>query len=209
MGGTGSQGVVLPTPPLLQNRFVNVWRSHAPTLCILKSASDFCDKCTKLSRLVSSATNATIRESLLHVCSRQKKLVKNFASINPFKGISTFFSNQGNVHWTFEFAENILLPRLLREPGQLHFVTGLKIKIFGVHSSNLNNTFVYGLPEGHWAKKKSRNEVGSMLVHCIGTHKNVSTLSNGRTLCLHAYNGAGQNKHRYMLWMLAFRVVTG
>lgn len=53
-------------------------------------------------------------------------------------------------HFVIEFAEKVLLPKLQRQPGKLHFVTGLKFDIFGVSCSNDGLTDVYGLVEGHW-----------------------------------------------------------
>jgi len=208
--GASRGGVALPTEPLTQNGFVKVWRAQAPTLRILKSGSDFCDTCTQLSGLVLGAIDDDFRESLSQVRLKHREEARQeFQFYKSLQQHTHLYPNEGTLHLTFDFAEKILLPHLLRQPGQLHFVTGLKFDFFGVHSSNYNSTFVYGLPEGHWPNNKTTNEVGSMLVNCIETHKKDSSLSNARTLCLHADNCAGQNKNRFMLWMLAFRVIMG
>lgn len=208
--GNNYEGIVLPTEPLMKNSFVKVWRAHAPTLRILRKGSDFCDTCTQLSGLVSDATEFSIRESLSQVRDKHRKeAAEEFAFYKSLHNHTHLFPNEGTVHLTFDFAEKILLPHLLRQPGQLHFVTGLKFDFFGVHSSNSNRTFIYGLPEGHWPNNKTTNEVGSMLVNCIEIHKRMSCFPHSRTLCLHADNCAGQNKNRFMLWMLAFRVIMG
>ena len=67
----------------------------------------------------------------------------------------------------FDFAEKVLLPKLLKQPGQLYFVTGLKFDIFGVQDSNQGVTYVFGLPEGHWPNEKNANTVISMLHYAI------------------------------------------
>ncbi|PXF42478.1 hypothetical protein BWQ96_07787 [Gracilariopsis chorda] len=116
--------------------------------------------------------------------------------------------NGGTQHFVFDFAEKVLLPKLLKQPGQLHFVTGLKFDIFGVSSSNEEKNYVFGVPEGHWPNEKTANVVISMLHHVLETQK--ATNAPGafaRHLKLHADNCAGQNKNRFVLWYLCWRVL--
>lgn len=98
------------------------------------------------------------------------------------------------IHITFDFAEKVLLLALKRQPGQLHFVTGLKFDLFGAASTNMNKVFLFGLLEGHWPHGKTANEVLPMadLVrqsHCDTT----SPFSRLDTLGLHCDNCGGQN----------------
>lgn len=53
----------------------------------------------------------------------------------------------------FGFAEKVSLPRLVRQPGQLYFFSGLRFDLFGVHESNSQWYLLYKLPEGHWPNK--------------------------------------------------------
>ena len=207
---TNYQGIAVPTEPLMKNSLAKVWRSDAPTLRILKNGSDFCDTCTRLSDIVQDAADYDIRESLSQVRNKHRKeAAEEFGFYRTLHRHTQQCPYEGTVHLTFDFAEKILLPHLLQQPGQLHFDTGLKFDFFGVHSSNSNRRFIYGLPEGHWPNNKTANEVGSMLVKCIEYHKRESCFPSSRTLCLHADNCTGQNKNRYILWMLAFRVIMG
>lgn len=59
--------------------------------------------------------------------------------------------NGRRQHFVFDFAEKFLLPMLLKQPGQLHFITCLKFDLFGVSSSNEQKNYVFGLAEGHWS----------------------------------------------------------
>eukprot|EP00171_Calliarthron_tuberculosum_P019092 IDg19092t1 len=107
----------------------------------------------------------------------------------------------------FDFAEKVLLPRLLKHPGQLYFVSGLKFDIFGVSASNNGQQYIYGLPEGHWSNEKTANAVISMLEDSIDrVRQQYSDIPYA--LKLHADNCAGQNKNRYLLWYLALRIIT-
>lgn len=56
-------------------------------------------------------------------------------------------SDSESLHFSFDFAEKVLLPRLLVQTGQLHFVTCSKLDIFGVASTNLDSVFVFELQE--------------------------------------------------------------
>lgn len=99
-------------------------------------------------------------------------------------------------HYVFDFAEQILLPRLLRQRGQLHSATSLKFDINGVHRSNAGETYFFGLREGHWPNEKAANVFISMLHHTM----NRSAQSRGRTagiLYSISDNCGGQNENKY------------
>lgn len=55
---------------------------------------------------------------------------------------------------TFDYAENILLLSLERQPAKLNFVTGLKFDILGVALSNLTKAFLFDRREGHCINRK-------------------------------------------------------
>lgn len=77
----------------------------------------------------------------------------------------------------FDFAENALLPKLQKRPGQLHFVTGLKFDIFGISCSNLGSTFVFGLPGGKWKKENTANFVISILHYVLDELKAIDRIT--------------------------------
>lgn len=58
-------------------------------------------------------------------------------------------SNTSTRHSVCDFAEKVLLPRLLRHPGQLHFTTGFQFYTNAVSSSKTGQACVFGWPEGH------------------------------------------------------------
>ena len=115
-----------------------------------------------------------------------------------------------SIHLVFDFAEKVLLPSMLRQSGQLYFITGLKFDIFGVSSSSFDRNFIFGLPEGHWPGHKTASEITSMPHHALEVHRDMR--SHGiyaRSLNLHADNCAGQTKNRFILFYLALRVAMG
>ena len=99
----------------------------------------------------------------------------------------------------------ILLPRMLEQPGQLHFVTRLKFYFFCVSDSNRGTNFIFGLPEGHWTRNKTANVVISMIAHIL--QMQIIDNNTGCNLVLHADNCSRQNKNRFVLWYLTWRII--
>lgn len=111
-------------------------------------------------------------------------------------------------HFLFYFAKKLMLRRLLRRPGELHFATGLKLDLNGVSSRKTRCTHILGLPEGHCPGDKSAKSVLSIISH----YMILPTEDRGReedTLLLSADNCGRQNKNKSMLWFLAFLVIIG
>lgn len=68
---------------------------------------------------------------------------------------------------------------------------------------------IFCISEEHWPNEKTANEVGSKLIHTIEKHKSEKQYKKFKRLCLHIDNCGGQNKNRYMLWLLALRAILG
>lgn len=193
-----------PSSPVTMNAFLKVWHNHFPTLKIMKQGSDLCDTCTSLGNNAASnisiETRRVVEQSMNRHRDEASKELKHYV-LTLQKSIQN--RNQ-MIHVTFDFSEKCLLPRFVRQPGQLHFVTGLKIDMFGILMSSSKKNYIFGLTEGFWPNLKTANEVGSMLCYTIKVEK-----GKNRDLVLHADNCSEQNKNRYMLWHLAWRVICG
>lgn len=198
----------LPEAPLSKDQFCRVWAAQFPTLRIHKLGSDFCDSCTKMLNMFNTLTDPTAKTAIWQA--RNVHRAEALVEFQLYRQLQKDLNGvvDGTLHLTFDFAEKVLLPCLLRQPGQLHFVTGIKFDIFGVTSSTVNSTFVFGLPEGHWPGGKTANEVCSMIGFVIDEHRR-DTVRPSQPLHLHADNCAGQNKNRYMLFYLAWRCMVG
>lgn len=87
----------------------------------------------------------------------------------------------------------MLLPSLVRQPGQLHFITGLKNDIFGISCSNSGTNFIYSIAEGHWTGGKTANETCSMVFAALRDVKS-------KVDVIHCDNCAVQFKNRFFIW---------
>lgn len=97
-------------------------------------------------------------------------------------------------HFIFDIAVKVLLPRLVRQSGQLHSAAGLCFDLNGVCSSNSGLGYVFGLPEGHWPNDKIANVVTPIPSHTMS----MTSESRGRrvsTLYLTADDCGGQNQN--------------
>ena len=203
---------VRPVAPVHFNLFIRYWAVDMPTLHIASLGSDFCDTCTTLKNSLESLEESDIRYDTTREV-LQRHLHDSKSEFHTYKACQNECNSarSGNVnHFVFDFAEKVLLPKLEKQPGQLHFITGLKFDFLGVSSSNALRNYVFGLPEGHWPNEKTANTVISMLDYIIThTKKEGNCTEHGRHLKLHPDNCAGQNKNRYVLWYLTWRVLVG
>lgn len=91
-----------------------------------------------------------------------------------YKTAQTNYMTNQNVstrHIVFYFAEKDFLPKLQNQPGQFHFITGLKLDHFGIYTSYEGFNYIVGLPEGHWLNKNTSNVVISMLHYKLDSQR--------------------------------------
>ena len=155
--------------PLSFSAFTRCWDKGHPTLKVAKKGSDFCDFCVTMRNDIDQLHPSDERHECLSELLWKHKDAAG-AEHELYRKLLTTSHNVSDgscQHVVFDFAEKVLLPKLLKQPGQLYFVTGLKFDIFGVHDSNQGVTYVFGLPEGNWPNEKNANTVISMLHYAI------------------------------------------
>ncbi|MEM9400723.1 MAG: hypothetical protein AAF984_10995 [Verrucomicrobiota bacterium] len=195
--------------PLTKDSFCRVWKQKLSHINIMKSGSDFCDTCANLRHHISVCSDTVLSAKLIRELEDHRRDArsefKNYKAMMQQANEGCF---DGSLHFIFDFAEKVMLPRPLRFPSQLHFVTGLKFDLFGVNVSNVNQCDIFCLVEGHWPGDKTANSVCSMLHHSIRNAKKAVGQPVSK-LRLHADNCTGQNKNRYVLWYFALRAIMG
>lgn len=199
-----------PKNPLVRRAFQKVWNQYFPNLRECRGGTGYCDTCQTLSATISECHDVATKSRVTEALEKHKSDAKSeFHFYQKCTELCKQSPHCGTTHLVFDFAEKVLLPSFRKQPGCLHFITGLKFDLFGVSSSNMNTNFVFGLPEGHWPNGKTANEVLSMLSYILLLHKKGTTVAESRTLCLHADNCGGQNKNRFVLFFLIWLVLSG
>lgn len=113
------------------------------------------------------------------------------------------------VHYTFDFANSVLVPSHVRQEGPLYYKSPLKCMWFGVCNDGRNEQTNYIYSEENCigtdgAQGHSSNAVISMLDHYF------AYLSEGeKRCCLNADNCGGQNKNQIMTGYLSWRILSG
>eukprot|EP00171_Calliarthron_tuberculosum_P002461 IDg2461t1 len=201
----GGEGTL--SKPLVYKSFCRVWREKYRCLQISAGRTDLCDTCVSLRRYICTLSgDAKVQKEAeleQHRCNARVEY-SYYQKIRE----STLLQPSGQtVHLVMDFAEKVLLPSMMDQPGNLHFVTGLKFDIFGISSSNLGKTYLFGLAEGHWKGGKSADEVLSMLFFAIWQYKSNPRTAGATRLVLHADNCGGQNKNRFVLWFCSMLTI--
>ena len=105
------------------------------------------------------------------------------------------------MHYSFDFAQQVHFPSKPDQPGPIYFMTPRKCGIFGVCCEGFPQQINYLIDESV-NTSKGANGVISYLHHFFENY------SLGETsVQLHCDNCSGQNKNKYMLWYLAWRVM--
>ena len=119
--------------------------------------------------------------------------------LGPHPPCSTDFA----VHLSFDYAQQVHLPSFQMQPGPLYFLVPRKVGIFGVCREGIPRHVNHLIDESHCSSKGS-NAVISYL-HCYFENYWLGE----KDVHLHCDNCSGQNKNRYVLANLMWRVLTG
>lgn len=109
----------------------------------------------------------------------------------------------GEIHISFDYAQQVHVPHLPNQPGPIFFFTPFKLGLFGINNEALCSQVNYVIPESV-DTGKGQNTVVSLLHHYL------STKTLGETnLHIHADNCVEQNKSNTMMRYLCWRVIYG
>ena len=107
------------------------------------------------------------------------------------------------MHYSFDYAQQVHLPSNPLQPGPIYFLVPRKIGIFGVCCEGLPRQVNFLVDEAHLVSKGS-NAVISYLDAFFMNYGLGEPHAN-----LHCDNCSGQNKNRFVIWYLAWRVASG
>jgi len=107
------------------------------------------------------------------------------------------------LHYSFDYAQQIQIPHDSQQVGPLYFLSPYKVALFGIGCEPASKMVMYVIPEVAVVDKGS-NSVLSFLHHFFATFG-----YGEKTVQLHADNCTGQNKNRFMIAYLCWRVIAG
>ena len=112
-------------------------------------------------------------------------------------------------HYTFDFAQGVQIPYHAGQVGALYFKSPLKVQVFGICNDGIKLQMNYLLDESQFiglngSKTHGPNAVIFTLDHCLDTN-----CLNESNCHFHADNCVGQNKNRFVLGYMAWRIIKG
>ena len=127
-----------PSGPLSYSVFIRYWQADFPLPRIATNGINFCDFCTGVKSEISNMGRGD--EPLVAFVEMLEKHRQHAATellfYRPTQAKSSVKPSSSTRPFVSDLAAKCLLPKLLNRPGQLHFITGLKLDIFGVSSGN-------------------------------------------------------------------------
>lgn len=134
------------------------------TRWIGRSSYDFSDSCTTLKNTMARCGlfNALFFSSKESLVKQRVEAQSEFEVYRFCQSRSQNSSGDDDVHIVVDFVEKVLVPRLIRHPGQLKFITG-QIFDFSEFSGVISLGDIISLPKGHEFNEKTANVVCSML----------------------------------------------
>ena len=201
--------------------FRDTWLKLLPFIVTAKPMSDLCWTCQANNSLIYRSANTPEAEKSdrllqqeLHLRTVQEERSLYTAMVAEAKAtcqshqLSDFVhsapcSRQVKMHYSFDYAQQVHLPSDPLQPGPIYFLVPRKCGLFGVCCEGIPKQVNFLIDEAHLISKGS-NAVVSYL-HYFFEHFGL-----GETIAeLHCDNCSGQNKNRYVLWYLAWRVAIG
>ncbi|XP_064631663.1 uncharacterized protein LOC135489956 [Lineus longissimus] len=201
--------------------FKSVWKSVAPHIVKTKPMTDLCGDCQlnnykiyRSANLPNCVKDAKLRkqEEHLRIVEQERDVLR--AMTNEAKktvaelGIVTLSASEPcskdiSMHYSFDFAQQVHYPYSPYQPGPIYFLTPRKCAIFGVCCEALPQQINYLIDEG-MASSKGSNAVISYVHHFLGNYG-----LGEKHADLHCDNCSGQNKNKFVVWYLLWRVMNG
>jgi len=200
--------------------FRRTWVKFMPHVVVQKPRTDLCDTCqsnftslAQLRTLDDSVKEQMIQKSVDHLTrvSRERSLyqadvqmAKESLATHPSNG--SLGSNSPNshaatAHYSFDYAQQIHIPHNSQQVGPLYFLVPYKVALFGVACEPMGKMVIYAIPESAVVDKGS-NSVISFIHHFFANHG-----LGEQTVHLRADNCTGQNKNRFMVAYLCWRIL--
>ena len=201
--------------------FTKLWQQFQPDLLIAKPMTDLCLTCQQnTSKLLRSANLPDTEKSQcvlaqqehLNCVQTERELYRNtcIESKNNFERLEDTIeldeqhgpcSIDSDIHYSFDFAQQIHIPSNPMQPGPIYFKTPRKCGIFGVMCEAVPQQVNYLIDEASDVGKGANTTI-SYVHHYFQNHGIGETRVH-----LHADNCSGQNKNNCFLWYLTWRAI--
>lgn len=206
-------------PPLAWAQFRMLYRRNFKHVTLALRRTDLCDVCHAhtyiMNRVVDEEELLRRKQGLeAHLEKARVKRDLHNADVDKYCDARTCWA-ESTVVICFDFAQNVSVPHHSDQPGQIFFKTPFRLALFGIWTSCTNMLSTYFLPEDVQASVGKGHEcVIGMLDHfldtCVLTNPDDPTeTKRPRCIKIWADNCVGQNKNKFLMQYLAWRVSSG
>ena len=207
---------------LKYSTFRSLWKSLCPHIVILSARTDLCHVCTIFrSKLMAARQSSSSETILIEQWMEHKDLSRRergYYKGNVWKARESAFVHGRDATLesisrpplkpvvdmlmiSFDYAQQILLPTYPDQVGQLYFLAGRKVQIFGITDEGTRSQHTY-LVDETFSVGKGSSAVISMVDHFL-----LNFPYKIEKLCLSCDNCGGQNKNKYLMsycaWLVA------
>ena len=179
---------------------------YLPHVTVMKVQTDLCETCQQNNNLIIRSVNCTEEEKSARLRQQEEHLKKAKDCRLEYTqqcAASTAEDNNGAIHLSFDYAQNLFIPHNAQQVGPLYFKTPRKVLLFGICCEMLPKQVNYLIDESQ-NTGKGANETVSYLNHYLQTH----AIAN-KNINFHCDNCVGQNKNNTVVHYLLWRVATG
>ncbi|XP_070173725.1 uncharacterized protein [Littorina saxatilis] len=202
-----------------KSSFYKLWQQYTPFIVVGRPMTDLCWQCKQNNERIRRTANLPEEEKMevlsdqlehLRIVENERRHYNDMVAESKVtaaaEGITTLEKNAPNdrditFHYSFDFAQQVHIPSSPLQPGPIYFLVPRKCGIFGVCAEGLPQQINYLIDEG-MSSSKGSNMVISLLHHFL---ENFGV--GERRMELHCDNCSGQNKNKFLMWYLAWRVM--
>lgn len=186
---------------LAYRSFYRIWKEVAPHIRFMTQASDLCDKCEQLRAKIRVTNDIENKQKLqaeydLHRAAATVERQYYNENINISK------QPMSNViHICYDWAQNVPIPHLPRQPGGLFFRSLFNVHVFGVANTSLMTQRNYLIGEHQLPMKtpKGANTTLNLVYNSLLNWNPTQTY-----LKITCDNCGGQNKNNLTLWFYSW-----
>ena len=131
-----------PSDSLQLHSFYKVWRQYYPKLKQHTEGSGFCDTCHSLKSCLSTVEDSDRLDIENSLMQHSTEANNEFEFYRDTTNLCKNEPSNGVLRIVFNFAAKVILPSF-RQPGSLHFITGVRFDLFGASCSNLKTQLCF------------------------------------------------------------------
>ena len=203
------------TSPVHYRSFCRIWQKRAPHIKVMKPRTDVCAVCEKHREKIRLAkteeeTDAAVRalQAHLSVSQEERQYYRDLVD-GATESLSMDDPEEGIVHFTFDFAQQLELPYHTRQVGPLYFKVRYRMQLFGIAEEARKQQFNFLFHEGQSIAQDGKSAHGPNAVISMVDEFLTKYATQTRNVHFHADNCVGQNKNKSVLAYMAWRVICG